>query len=169
MNANEISPKANVRLNRIQKVGGILKTIFFIVTILCIVGGVGLCFAFFNFHGVKKIEFALDAGFEFTCAICSSFCCKIFDLYSRGELFSVKIVHAIQRVGYAYFLMAFVGFISRIVSVHFGLQASKINSEWQWSSLLSLLTSLFPGLLILFIAWIMDEGRKIQEEQELTV
>jgi hypothetical protein len=25
------------------------------------------------------------------------------------------------------------------------------------------------GLLILLIAWIMDEGRKIQEEQELTV
>jgi hypothetical protein len=25
------------------------------------------------------------------------------------------------------------------------------------------------GLLILLISWIMDEGRKIQEEQELTV
>ncbi|MEI9863261.1 MAG: DUF2975 domain-containing protein [Limisphaerales bacterium] len=25
------------------------------------------------------------------------------------------------------------------------------------------------GLLIILIAWIMDEGRKIQEEQELTV
>jgi hypothetical protein len=25
------------------------------------------------------------------------------------------------------------------------------------------------GLMIIFIAWIMDEGRKIQEEQELTV
>jgi hypothetical protein len=25
------------------------------------------------------------------------------------------------------------------------------------------------GLLIILVAWIMDEGRKIQEEQELTV
>jgi Protein of unknown function (DUF2975) len=165
MNANEIFPKANVRLNRIQKVSGILKTIFFIVTIICIIGGVGLCFAFLNFHGGQKIKFGLDAGFEFTCAIWSSFCYKLFDLYSKGELFTARIVHAIQRVGYAYFLMALVGFISRIVSVHL----AKTSSEWQWSSLTGLLTSLFPGLLILFIAWIMDEGRKIQEEQELTV
>ena len=30
-------------------------------------------------------------------------------------------------------------------------------------------TPLFMGFLIIFIAWIMDEGRKMQEEQELTV
>jgi hypothetical protein len=30
-------------------------------------------------------------------------------------------------------------------------------------------TPLFIGLLIIFVSWIMDEGRKLQEEQELTV
>lgn len=30
-------------------------------------------------------------------------------------------------------------------------------------------TPVFVGLLVIFIAWIMDEGRKIHEEQELTV
>jgi hypothetical protein len=30
-------------------------------------------------------------------------------------------------------------------------------------------TKLAIGFLIILIAWIMDEGRKIQEEQELTV
>jgi hypothetical protein len=34
---------------------------------------------------------------------------------------------------------------------------------------LELFLSLLPGFVIIFIAWIMDEGRKIQEEQELTV
>ena len=172
MNANEISPKTNVRMNRIQKVSGIFKIIFFIVVVLCIVGGVVLCVPFLTFHGVQKIKFVLDAGFEFTCAIWASFCYKLFDLYSKGELFTVKIVRSIQRVGYAYFLMALVEFISRIVSFHFttaGWQIAKTSSEWQWSNLLGLLTSLFPGLLILFIAWIMDEGRKIHEEQELTI
>jgi hypothetical protein len=33
----------------------------------------------------------------------------------------------------------------------------------------SLDTRLAVGLLIVLISWIMDEGRKIQEEQELTV
>ena len=31
------------------------------------------------------------------------------------------------------------------------------------------MTPVFAGLMIIFIAWVMDEGRKIQEEQELTV
>jgi hypothetical protein len=30
-------------------------------------------------------------------------------------------------------------------------------------------SNLLIGFVIIFIAWIMDEGRKIQEEQELTV
>jgi len=30
-------------------------------------------------------------------------------------------------------------------------------------------TPIFGGLFIIFFAWIMDEGRKIQEEQTLTV
>jgi len=36
--------------------------------------------------------------------------------------------------------------------------------EVDWST-----NSIFIGLLIIFVSWIMDEGRKIQEEQELTV
>ena len=40
---------------------------------------------------------------------------------------------------------------------------------WEWIVWLGLIFYLFPSVLILFIAWIMDEGRKIQEEQELTV
>jgi len=31
------------------------------------------------------------------------------------------------------------------------------------------ITPLFVVLLVIFAAWIMDEGRKIQEEKELTV
>jgi hypothetical protein len=30
-------------------------------------------------------------------------------------------------------------------------------------------TSLFIGFIVIFVSWIMDEGRKISEEQELTV
>ena len=30
-------------------------------------------------------------------------------------------------------------------------------------------TPVLVGLMILFVAWIMDEGRKLQEEQALTV
>jgi uncharacterized membrane protein YdcZ (DUF606 family) len=68
--------------------------------------------------------------------------------------------------------MMLASFVSRLFLVHqvtANLPATKTNSEWQLNGLISLLISFVPGLLILFIAWIMDEGRKIQEEQELTV
>lgn len=169
MIANEIAPNANVRLKRIQKVSRFLKVLFFVVTILCIVGGVGLCFAYSNFHGVQKIKFVLDVGFEFTCALLWSFCYKLFDLYSKGELFTAKIVHRIRGVSYAYFLMALVGFISRIVSVHSATIDLEAVKQILSGNGVSFFISLIPGFLILFIAWVMDEGRKIQEEQELTV
>jgi len=68
--------------------------------------------------------------------------------------------------------MALANFVSRIFSVHSataGLPPAKINIEMIGLGLFTVLTTLIPGFLILFIAWIMDEGRKIQEEQELTV
>ena len=35
--------------------------------------------------------------------------------------------------------------------------------------LVSLILPILFALLVIFMAWVMDEGRKIQEEQELTV
>jgi hypothetical protein len=167
---SEIIP-TNFRLSRIQRVSNIFKIVFFVVTILCIIGGMGLLISAWFFPDVKGIKFILAAGFEFTCAVLFSVCYKLFDAYSRGELFTGKIVHCIRRVSYAYFLMALAGFVSRAVSVYHlhataGSPTARAGFEWEWSGLF---TSLFPGFLILFIAWIMDEGRKIREEQELTV
>jgi hypothetical protein len=77
----------------------------------------------------------------------------LFSLYSRGILFSARNVLYIRFLGY-YLLLTFL--------LDYQIQAAMHDMALST-------TPLFVGLLIIFVAWIMDEGRKIQEEQELTV
>jgi hypothetical protein len=173
MNANEISPKNNSQMNRIRKVSGIFRTIFFVVVILSFLGAIGVIIPIFVAKGSPfEYEFIANAGMEICVGVWAWFCYQLFNLCSRGDLFTSKVVSYIRRIGYAYFLMALASFVSRIFSVHSAtvdLPQTKANIEMIGFGLLAVLTTLIPGFLILFIAWIMDEGRKIQEEQELTV
>jgi hypothetical protein len=77
----------------------------------------------------------------------------LFNLYWRGILFSARNVLYIRFQGY-YLILGFI--------VDYQIQS-------RFHDMALSTTSLFVGFLIIFIAWIMDEGRKIQEEQELTV
>jgi hypothetical protein len=77
----------------------------------------------------------------------------LFNLYWRGILFSARHVLYIRFQGYYLILNFIVDY--------------QIQSRFHDMALST--TPLFVGFLIIFIAWIMDEGRKIQEESELTV
>jgi Protein of unknown function (DUF2975) len=168
MNANEISPKANVRMNRIQKVSGIFRTIFLTIALVsCAVAGFSLI-PLLTLHDTHKFTFILSAGVEFACAACAWFCYKLFNLYSQGDLFTPQAVGYIRRIGYTYFLMAVISFFVQIVTEKIAFIPKPHHVELS-GLLMQFAISSFPAFLIIFVAWIMDEGRKIQEEQELTV
>jgi hypothetical protein len=78
---------------------------------------------------------------------------RLFWLYSKGIIFTQKNTTCIRLQGYCLIIITFVD-----IEMHPFIQDSSVN-----------VTPIIYGLLIIFIAWIMDEGRKIQEEQELTV
>jgi hypothetical protein len=78
---------------------------------------------------------------------------SLFRLYQKGILFSAKNIRHINSL--AYFLIG-------NWAIDYQLQSTLRDMDLST-------TPLFVGFLIIFIAWIMDEGRKIQEEQELTV
>jgi hypothetical protein len=78
---------------------------------------------------------------------------RLFWLYWQGILFSAKNVNCIRLLGYWLAVDWFINY-----------QMLGLLRDMNLSS-----TPLFMGFLIIFIAWIMDEGRKMQEEQELTV
>jgi hypothetical protein len=78
---------------------------------------------------------------------------RLFWLYWRGILFSAKNVNCIRLLGYWLVVDWFINY-----------QMQGMLRDMDLSS-----TPVLVGFLIIFVAWIMDEGRKIQEEQELTV
>jgi hypothetical protein len=174
MNTNEISPRNNPQMNRIRKVSGIFRTIFFAVAVLSVFGVLGPIIPIFFVKGshavFSKYKFITMAGAEITLGIWAWFCYRLFNLCSHGDLFTSKVVSYIRRVGYAYFLMALATFSGWMLLDYTGENATSTAYHPGWPFwLLNLASSLFPGFLIIFIAWVLDEGRKIQEEQELTV
>ena len=172
MNVNEMFQKANPRLTRIQKVSGILRTIFLIVAIILCASAGFLLIALLSVHGTHKVTLLLSAGVEFICAVCAWFSYKLFDLYSHGDLFTPQAVGYIRRIGYLYFLMTAGSFLVQIAMAiqHGEIVLGPNPSYVELSDLLRRLAfTSFPAFLIIFVAWIMDEGRKIQEEQTLTV
>ena len=74
---------------------------------------------------------------------------RLFWLYGRGILFSAKNVTCIRFFGWWLMIDWFIEFQMRSALRDMDISA----------------TPLLVGLLVIFAAWIMDEGRKIQEEQ----
>jgi hypothetical protein len=77
----------------------------------------------------------------------------LFQLYGQGILFAARNVRYIRFLGY-WLIIDWI--------IDYQMQGTLHDMDLST-------TPVFVGLIIIFIAWIMDEGRKIQEEQELTV
>jgi hypothetical protein len=78
---------------------------------------------------------------------------SLLRLYQKGVLFSAKNIRRIYCLAYCLLANWFID----------DRMQSSLNDEALSD------TPLFVAFLIIFIAWIMGEARKIQEEQELTV
>jgi hypothetical protein len=178
VNANEISPKAGSRLNRIKKVSANLRAFFHFCAVVGGISGVLQIIIRLIFHQPMlhqtnvDYKYGLEGCITLTWAVGAWFAYKLFFLYAHGELFSAEIVHCIRRIGFVSILLGLERFVSGLA---FGVSShSMVGLPMLYLAVLPvlslpLLSSVIPGFSIVVIAWIMDEGRKIQEEQELTV
>jgi hypothetical protein len=161
MNTNEISPKASPRLNRIQKISHILKVcvFFYFVAPLC-----ALAFNLKNIHSASGTISIFNHAYASTLDIPKpmyllwatgtavyllgviSFY-RLLCLYEKGAIFSGANVSEMKKLG---------GYLGGFIFPWVLLEG--FVSPW-----------IVVGGAIYIVAWIMDEGRKIQEEQELTV
>jgi hypothetical protein len=80
-------------------------------------------------------------------------------------LFNSETTRYIRRIGYVSVLLA----IERFLTTAFLIASSNSPKLTLAAVTLELLVNISPGFAIICFAWVMDEGRKIQEEQELTV
>jgi len=176
MNANEISAKAGLRLNRIQKISRTLKVcvLFYLVAPLCVLAfnlkGIHLAsgmVSIFNHpyasvSDIPKAMYLLSAtGMAVYLVGVISFY-RLLCLYEKGVIFSRANVSEMKKLG-SY--LAGYGILAVAANI---IHAGGIIFPWV---LLEGIVSpwIVVGGAIYIVAWIMDEGRKIREEQELTV
>jgi hypothetical protein len=174
MNANEISPKAKARMNRIQKVSKYLRLILQYGIPLWFVSGLALSVLELD-YGVK-IPFFSKAGYLTQRSETDStiifplywslllvmflfwyrMVVKLFGFFEKGIFFTAETVRCMQILGGIYFARFFLELIFQFLVQ----DQEMIRPRW---------SDLFTGSFIFFIGWLIDEARKIREEQELTV
>ncbi|MGA2869528.1 MAG: DUF2975 domain-containing protein [Verrucomicrobiota bacterium] len=189
MNAKEISPKVEVRLQRIKFVSRIAKYICFGFLLFSI----GFNLLFFAPKATFWRELLL-AGFQIILWAWYWKLSRVFRFYERGMIFAAETIRSIKTLG----LLWVMGWLLLTV-LHFSpptptqiqaiLPSSTTSSDGTTRIIKTHVTRthyqmgfftfnfgtgidfgpLLAGAVIILIAWIMDEGRKIQEEQALTV
>ena len=172
MNAQEIVPRTKkARLNRIQKASFFFRILVYISLAVQIYLLLAYLFGWpLPLHNKFQIVISpshiytspagmppqilalwlVRTGLTIWCLVVLS---CLFRLYERGIFFAARNVNYIRFFGY-------VLIIEWVVDYLFAGTVHDLTLST---------TPIFAGLLIIFVAWIMDEGRKIQEEQELTV
>lgn len=98
------------------------------------------------------------------------FLIKLFGLYEKGEIFSINNVSYIKKIAYALLIgqllnPIYEGLLSATMTIHnpHGYRYGIISFSGTNVCVILL------ALLIILISWIMAEGCKLREEQQLTV
>ena len=187
MNATAIASKStNPRLHRIQKVSRLLKTCVLIYVVVPL--GLAACnfkslhlangmISLFNHpyasvSDIPPVMLVLSAlgtavlvlsalgTAVYVFGVISFY--RLLGLFEKGVIFSAAHVVQMQRLGGCLMVYGLLAFLADLVYI------GGFVLPWM---LLDAVTSpwIVVGYAIYLVAWIMDEGRKMQEEQELTV
>jgi len=91
---------------------------------------------------------------------------KLFSLYADGKLFNRENVHQIRQIGITVLLFPALWVLGLIVP---GFLPTDDVARSLVSSGQHPFTELIVGAIIVVVAWIMDVGRELREEQDLVV
>ena len=190
MNTNEISPKAGSRLSRIKTVSRIARYICFVFLVFSIGFDVLFSSSALIRHPWPGLLMTL---FQIILLFWYWKLSRLFRFYERGMIFAAETIHCIRTLG----LLWVIGWML-LTAWHFAPHSTpnsqivlppETTSADGTTHIIGHVTTrayrmgfftfnfgtaidfgpLLAGAVIILIAWIMDEGRKIQEEQALTV
>ena len=91
---------------------------------------------------------------------------KLFGLYADGKLFNRENVHQIRQIGITVLLFPALWVLGLIVP---GFLPTDDVARSVVSSGQHPFTELIVGAIVIVVAWIMDVGRELREEQDLVV
>jgi Protein of unknown function (DUF2975) len=191
MNANDISPKANARLNRIRIVSRLVRYAFLALFIVSII----FFFSSSLYWPSSSPSSAFrDNTWRALCMVALQIVlcvwywelAQLFRFYERGLIFAPEAIRCIKILGFLcvinWTIMSAWNTLTHLFPPPASpvmpmpptvvVEVAKPSFRMGFFSLSYggiNLGMLLAGTVIILIAWIMDEGRKIQEEQELTV
>jgi hypothetical protein len=99
------------------------------------------------------------------------FLMRLFKLYERAEIFSLANVNYLKKIGYALLITQLSrivcnGFLSMILTWHNPPHGKRVL-------VLTIatveITAILTAFLVILISWIMAEGCRLREEQQLTI
>lgn len=172
---NAIFPEANRWIAQLQSGSTYFRNLFFVsAVVFAVVGLLGMGFGLAKVN--PPISFLSDC-WVLGDALACWFAYKLFSQYARGQWFAAQAILWMQAIGALSLVRGGVSIWNNLSSrLHDGfwghLQGSPlvvqatICVQFVFSQLLH---NLVFGCVILVIAQILNEGRKLQEEQELTV
>lgn len=95
---------------------------------------------------------------------------NLFKLYEKGEIFSINNVRYIRNIGYALLITQI---IDPIYQGAMGFVLTRYNPPGHRFAAITLdqtnIEVVLIALIVILISWIMAEGCKLREEQQLTV
>lgn len=194
-----MSPETQEKLERVKKYSASLTMFFlFVWFVFAFAGVIGLIIILTINNGQRPpstLEFGnvLYTGEEITWAVKIAAAIgwaltvlialklighlgALFKLYSKGQIFTSDNVKQIREIGVSVFLFMGVwiyGMVSRVL-VGFpgngtGIETPGMHVRGWGFGLPEPVTVTLAGIIIVVISWIMDVGRELREEQDLTV
>jgi len=184
MNANEISSKTNPRLNRIKIVSRIVRYVLLAMFVLIICIFLLSLVSTFRYFRHSWSAMLFNAAFQIVLCLWYWKLAQLFRFYERGLIFAFETIRCIKILGFlcivswillsiSHLLHLFSQPSSHPLTLQPGVTLTSVE-EYRFGFFSFIFAGinfgqLLSGIIIVLIAWIMDEGRKIQEEQELTV
>jgi hypothetical protein len=169
MNANEISPKANSRMNRIRKASKIARVVL-LATLILQALAMAIGFPLVVLYALNRIlqgaSWSQAAFTNCSTVLASPFIFMItlnfFRLFSRfkdGRLFNAQTVRHLEIAGKWWIVLGIIQIILQSFQAYiFHPQNIAISG-----------TGIIAGLIVFFVGWVFREAQELQEEQELTV
>jgi Protein of unknown function (DUF2975) len=182
MNATLSSSKDIHRMSRIQKVSRIFRALLLAILILEVAIAItGVTKIVLLHHsqsthlksqikvGNWTFNYSLSANTEFEDLILSPFgfmvTLNFFRLFTRlkdGHLFEGETVGFLEKAGKWWIALGIVQILYQFLGFVAPPHSANININDGGDAILC-------GLVVFFIAWVLREGQKLKEEQELTV
>jgi hypothetical protein len=145
------------------RVSKIIRNILFAGLVVWIIGIPVVLFSAINMWSwpVPASRY-LQCGTPLLMALCLIVNLKLFRFFDRlknGHLFDAQTVGNLDHAGRWWVALWF--FENLFFSI--GHEFFQMTNAWDFSG------SLFAGLTLIFVAWLLQEGQELQQEQELTV